>query len=47
MPFQNPRRRFARASAMIAAAFALTAVGLFAAPAPTFAWASDAFSSAD
>jgi uncharacterized protein YkwD len=47
MPFQNPRRRFSRASAMIAVAFALTAVGLFAAPAPTFAWSSDSFSSAD
>ena len=32
---------------MIAVAFALTAVGLFAAPASTFAWASDSYSSAD
>jgi uncharacterized protein YkwD len=47
MPFQNPRRRFTRASAMVAVAFALTAVGLFAAPAATFAWSNDSFSSGD
>jgi uncharacterized protein YkwD len=47
MPSHAPRRAAARWSVIVVAAFALTAVGLFAAPASTFAWSSNSFSSAD
>jgi uncharacterized protein YkwD len=47
MLFHDPRRAAARWSVIVAVAFALTAVGLLAAPAPAFAWSADSFSSGD
>ena len=44
---QNARRAASRWGVMVAAAFALTTVGMFAAPAATFAWSNDSFSSGD
>ena len=47
MPFASPRRVAARWSVIVAAAFALSAVGLLAAPPATFGWSADSYSSAD
>jgi uncharacterized protein YkwD len=47
MSFTGPRRAAARWSAVVAAAFALSAVGLLATPPPAFGWSNDSFSSAD
>ncbi|HEX7473554.1 MAG TPA: CAP domain-containing protein [Candidatus Limnocylindrales bacterium] len=47
MSIHAPRRAAARWSLLVAAAFAFSAVGLLVAPAPAFAWSSNAYSSAD
>jgi uncharacterized protein YkwD len=47
MPFAIPRRAAARWSVIVAVAFALSAVGLLAAPPATFGWSADSYSGAD
>jgi uncharacterized protein YkwD len=47
MTFARPRRAAARWSVVVAAAFALSAIGLLAAPPATFGWSADSFSSTD